>query len=206
MARTRSSRRWLDAHRRDPYVLRAQQCQYRSRAAFKLLEIQQRDQILRPGQTVLDLGAAPGAWSQVAAAIIGPQGRLIAVDLLPMESLGGVEFIQGDVRDDRVRERLLQALAGRAAQLVISDMAPNLSGVAAIDLPRVMEICEVALALARETLAQGGDLLLKVFEGEGREELVGQLRATFRTVAVRKPRSSRTHSREYYLLARNHRL
>ena len=204
MAKKRSSSRaWLQEHRDDPYVKRAQREGYRSRAAYKLLEIQEKDRVLRPEQVVVDLGAAPGGWSQVASRLVGPQGRVIALDLLEMEPLAGVELIQGDFRENEVLERLRQSLEGRPVDLVISDMAPNVSGMAAVDQPRAMYLAELALDFAREVLAPGGALVTKVFQGEGFDELLRAFRGEFDRVVVRKPRASRPKSREVYLVAGN---
>lgn len=200
MAKTKSSRRWLDRHFSDPYVKRAQQEGYRSRAVYKLLEIQASDRVLAPGMTVIDLGAAPGGWSQVAARIVGPAGRVVALDLLAMEPLPGVSFIQGDFREAEPLERLRAALDGAKADLILSDMAPNVSGTAA-DQPRVIYLCELALELARDLLKPGGSLVVKIFQGEGFDAYVGELRRSFQRVASRKPKSSRPQSRELYLVA-----
>ena len=205
MARTRSSARWLREHFTDEYVRRAQVEGYRSRAAYKLLEIHDRDRLLRPGMTVVDLGAAPGGWSQVATKLVGGQGRVIAMDLLPMEPLAGVEFIQGDFRETEVLERLLAALADRPIDLVLSDMAPNASGIKAVDQPRGLYLAELALDFAGRRLRPGGDFLVKAFQGEGFDAFLKSLRAAFVTVAPRKPRASRARSAEQYLLARNYR-
>lgn len=204
MTRSKSSKRWLREHFDDPYVRRAQEEGYRSRAAFKLLEIQKKDRLLRPGMTVLDLGAAPGGWSQVAARIVGPRGRVIATDLLGVEAIPGVEFIQGDFREDEVLQRILASLGDSRADLVISDMAPNLSGMGAVDQPRAMYLAELALDLARETLRPGGDLLVKLFQGEGFDAFMSALRSHFGRVQIRKPKASRPRSRELYVLARNY--
>ncbi len=204
MARSKSSRRWLREHFDDAYVREAQARGYRSRAAFKLLELDRRAGLLRPGLTVVDLGAAPGGWSQIAAEKLGPAGRVVALDLLPMDALAGVEFIQGDFREDACYERLLTFLDGRPVDLVMSDMAPNISGVKAIDQPRAILLCELALAFARKVLRPGGDLLVKVFQGEGADAFMRDLRGAFSKVSVRKPEASRGRSREVYALARNH--
>ena len=201
MAKTKSSRRWLDRHFSDPYVKRAQQEGYRSRAVYKLLEIQASDRVLAPGMTVVDLGAAPGGWSQVAARIVGPAGRVVALDLLAMEPLPGVSFIQGDFREADALERLRTALAGAGADLILSDMAPNVSGTAA-DQPRVIYLCELAIELAREVLKPGGSLVVKIFQGEGFDAYLAELRRSFQRVASRKPKSSRPQSRELYLVAK----
>lgn len=206
MARSKSSKRWLKEHFQDLYVKRAQHEGYRSRAVYKLQEIQERDRILRPGMTVVDLGAAPGGWSQYAARIVGETGHLIAVDVLPMEALPGVSFLQGDFRDEQVLGRLREMLGGHRADLVMSDMAPNISGMDAIDQPRAMYLAELALEFARNVLAQGGDFLVKVFQGEGYEAFVRELRRAFGKVAPRKPRPSRARSREVYVLARDYKM
>lgn len=200
MARTKSSRRWLDRHFNDEYVKRARQAGYRSRAAFKLLEIQERDRVLAPGMCVVDLGAAPGGWSQVAARIVGPKGQVVALDVLPMGPIPEVTFIQGDVREDDLLSRLREALAGGPVDLVLSDMAPNASGTAA-DQPRMISLCELALDLARQVLKPGGTLVVKVFQGEGFDGYLKVLRGAFARVATRKPKASRADSREIYLVA-----
>lgn len=204
MARTKSSARWLQRHFNDSYVRKAQQAGYRSRAAFKLLEINERDHILRPGMTVIDLGAAPGGWTQVAAKLVGERGRLIALDILPMDPLPGVSIIQGDFREEAVMEALLQAVDGQRVDLVISDMAPNISGMKAVDQPRSMYLVELALDLARRVLSPGGSLLVKTFEGEGIEAFRKELKRSFRTIVTRKPKASRPSSRETYVLAKNY--
>jgi 23S rRNA (uridine2552-2'-O)-methyltransferase len=206
MAKTKSSRRWLDRHVSDEFVKRAQREGYRSRAAYKLLEIQERDRAIKPGQVIVDLGAAPGGWSQVARRLLREGGRVIAVDILPMEPLPGVEIIQGDFRESDCLERLRERLGGRCVDLVISDMAPNVSGTAAVDQPRAMYLSELALDFAREFLKPGGGLVMKVFQGEGFDELVRDLRSAFGRVVTRKPRASRPNSREVYLVARSFRL
>jgi 23S rRNA (uridine2552-2'-O)-methyltransferase len=206
MARSKSSERWLREHFGDAFVRQAQALGLRSRAAFKLLEINERDRLLRPGQVVVDLGAAPGGWAQVAADKVGKHGRVIALDLLPIEPLAGVTVLQGDFTEQAVLDRLLGELEGRAVDLVLSDMAPNMSGMKAVDQPRAALLAELALECAREVLRPGGDLLLKMFQGEGFDPLLAELRAAFAKVVVRKPKASRPRSREVYLLARNYRL
>lgn len=205
MTRSKSSARWLREHFTDEYVKRAQEEGYRSRAVYKLLEIQEKDRLLRPGLTVVDLGAAPGGWSQLAARLVGGQGAVIALDVLPMEPLPGVECIQGDFREAAVLERLLDVLNGRPVDLVISDMAPNTSGIKAVDQPRGMYLAELALDFARQCLRPDGDLLVKVFQGEGFDPFLKSLRGAFASVAPRKPKASRARSAERYLLARNYR-
>ena len=203
MARSKSSRRWLDRHFNDDYVKRAQREGYRSRAVFKLLEIQDKDRLLAPGQVVVDLGAAPGGWSQVAREIVGSEGLVVALDVLPMDPLPGVVVIQGDFRETEPLDRLREVLGCRPVDLVISDMAPNVSGVDAVDQPRAMHLCELALEFARESLKKGGDFLVKVFQCEGFDQYILELRHTFASVKVRKPRASRPKSREVYIVARN---
>lgn len=200
-----SSKAWLKEHRDDPYVQQAQKEGYRSRACYKLKELQDRDRLLRPGMTVVDLGSAPGGWSQVAVEHVGARGRVVASDILPMDSLADVEFIQGDFTEDAVFERILAALDGSAVDVVISDMAPNMSGVNAVDQPRSMYLVELALDLARRVLAPGGSFVAKVFQGEGFDELIREARVSFGTVLTRKPAASRPRSREVYLVAREFR-
>ena len=202
MKKSHSSKQWLRRHVNDPYVKRSKQEGYRSRSAYKLLEIDERDRILRAGQVVVDLGSAPGGWSQVAAAKAGPQGRVIAIDLLEMEPVAGVEFIRGDFTAERGLAAVAAALAGRKADLVLSDMAPNLTGIAVTDQARVMALAEMALEFARLHLKPDGALLVKVFQGAGHAEYLKALRAAFAKVLVRKPESSRGESAEHYLLAR----
>lgn len=196
-----SSRAWLQEHFSDVYVQRAKAEGYRSRACFKLLEIQQKDRIFSPGMTVVDLGAAPGGWSQVAAELVGDRGFVLASDILPMDSLAGVEFVQGDFTEEQVYQALLERLDGRPVDLVMSDMAPNMSGMNAIDQPRSMYLVELALEFARQVLKPGGVFLTKVFQGEGFEALLRELRQDFTRVQTRKPQASRARSREQYQLA-----
>jgi 23S rRNA (uridine2552-2'-O)-methyltransferase len=196
-----SSRAWLKEHRDDPYVQRAQREGYRSRACYKLLEIQQKDRIIKPGMTVLDLGSAPGGWSQVAIELVGHRGRVIASDVLPMDSLAGVQFIQGDFTEDEVFAAILNSVGDDAVDAVISDMAPNMSGMNAVDQPRSMYLVELALDLARRVLAPGGSFVAKVFQGEGFDDLLRDARTSFDKVLTRKPGASRPRSREVYLVA-----
>lgn len=205
MARSKSSARWLREHFTDEYVKRAQQDGYRCRAVYKLLEIQEKDHLLRPGLTVVDLGASPGGWSQLAARLVGGAGRVLALDILPMEPLAGVEFIEGDFRESAVLDHLLTVLAGRVVDVVLSDMAPNTSGVKAVDQPSVMYLAELALDFACRRLRPGGSFLVKTFQGEGFDDFLRAVRTVFTTVAPRKPRASRARSAEQYLLARNYR-
>jgi len=196
-----SSRAWLKEHREDPYVQRAQKDGYRSRACYKLLEINDRDRLIRPGMTVLDLGAAPGGWSQIAADLVGAKGRVVATDILPMDSLGGVEFIQGDFTEEAVFDHLLATIGSDDVDVVMSDMAPNMSGLNAVDQPRAMYLVELALDLACRVLPEGGGFLAKVFHGEGFEPLMADCRGLFSKVLTRKPEASRPRSREVYLVA-----
>lgn len=202
MAKSKSSRRWLREHINDPYVKRTQQDGYRSRASYKLLELQERDRLLKPGMTVLDIGAAPGGWSQVVAELVGDRGRVIASDILPMDPIAGVEFIQGDFTEDSVLNAILDALGESKADLVISDMAPNMSGMVDIDQPKSMYLVELAVDLAQQTLVKGGALATKVFQGEGFEAFYRDLRQHFTTVVSRKPKASRPRSRELYVVAK----
>lgn len=202
MARSKSSRRWLKEHFDDPYVQRAWKEGLRGRAAYKLAEIDDKDHILKPGMIIVDLGAAPGGWSEYARKAVGDAGHVFALDILPMEPIPGVTILEGDFREDAVLARLRDALAGRPVDLVMSDMAPNISGMSAVDQPRAMLLAELALELAIEVLRPGGDLLTKVFQGEGFDEYSRQLRERFGKVLFRKPKASRARSREVYALAR----
>ncbi|MBI2961415.1 MAG: RlmE family RNA methyltransferase [Betaproteobacteria bacterium] len=202
MAKSISSRRWLHRHVSDPYVRNAQQDGYRSRAAYKLLEIDARDRLLAPGQIVVDLGAAPGSWSQVIAARVQPGGRVIAVDLLDFEPIPGVEFVRGDFREAETLARIDRILRPGEADLVVSDLAPNLSGVAASDQSRSLELCELVLEFARSRLKPQGALLVKTFQGAGYGEFLALMRRTFASVASRKPEASRDRSAEMYLLGK----
>jgi len=198
MARSKSSKRWLQEHHQDEYVLRARAEGYRSRAVFKLAEIQQKDQVLKAGQFVLDLGAAPGGWSEYASNIVGGQGKIVAVDLLPMEPVAGVEFLQGDFTESETLERLLELTGGRHFDLVLSDMAPNLSGVDSVDQPKSIYLAELALDLAQNYLNPTGAFVVKLFQGEGCDELIASLRRIFKAVKLRKPEASRSRSSEIY--------
>ena len=200
--RSKSSANWLREHFNDPFVKQAQKDGYRSRASYKLLEIQEKDRLIRPGMSVIDLGAAPGGWSQVTSRLIGGQGRLIASDILEMDSIADVTFIQGDFTQDEVLQRILEAVGDSHVDLVISDMAPNMSGTPAVDMPRAMFLCELALDLATRVLKPGGDFLIKIFQGEGFDVYLKDVRSKFDKVQMRKPSSSRDRSREQYLLGR----
>ena len=199
-----SSKMWLREHWDDPYVHRAQKEGYRSRAAYKLLEINEKDRLLRPGMTVVDLGAAPGSWSQLVAKLVGGRGRIIASDILKMEALPGVTFIQGDFREEAVFVQLLEAIGDVPADLVISDMAPNTSGTGA-DQPRAMYLCELALEMATRVLRPGGAFVVKVFQGEGYDEYRAGVLKRFSVLKARKPQASRPRSPEVYLLAQDFR-
>jgi 23S rRNA (uridine2552-2'-O)-methyltransferase len=204
--RSKSSDRWLKEHFRDPYVQRARSAGWRSRAVFKLEEIDKRERLLKPGAICLDLGAAPGAWSQYARRQVGPKGRVVATDILPMEGLSGVEFVQGDFREQAVFDQLLALLPQGKVDLVLSDMAPALSGVDAIDQPRSLHLSELAHDMARHVLKPGGDALIKVFQGSGFAELLKGVRSDFTRVKLVKPQASRARSPEMYLLALKFRL
>ena len=202
MKRTRTSNAWLREHVNDPYVQRAKAEGYRSRASFKLMEIDERDHLIRSGEVVVDLGATPGGWSQVAAQRMRGQGRVIALDLLEMDPLHGVEFIQGDFREDEVLAELEKALAGQRVGLVLSDMAPNMSGILLSDQARVMHLAELGLEFSRNWLKPDGAFLVKVFQGYGFEDFVREMRQVFTSVSSRKPDASRDRSAEVYLLGK----
>jgi 23S rRNA (uridine2552-2'-O)-methyltransferase len=202
MKRTKTSKQWMMEHVNDVYVQRAKAEGYRSRAAYKLIEVAARDKLLKPGMVVVDLGAAPGGWSQVAAAKTGTGGRVIAVDLLPMGSLRNVTFLQGDFRDEAVAQALERELAGRPIDLVLSDMSPNISGIALSDQARAMHLAELALEFAVKHLKPGGSLLVKVFQGSGFQEFLREMRSCFMRVMTRKPEASRGRSNELYLLGK----
>jgi len=199
-----SSSRWKQRQERDPYVERAVREGWRSRAVFKLAQIYEKERLLRPGMRIVDLGASPGGWSQYAARIVGPKGRIWAIDLLPMDPVPGVEFLLGDFTDPDVLEALKRAIGPEKVDLVMSDMAPNISGMRAVDQPRSMALAEEALWFAMEVLARGGTFLVKLFQGEGFPEFVQRARDEFRTVRLVKPKASRPESREIYMLARNY--
>lgn len=202
MKRTKTSKAWMTEHVNDPYVQQAKRLGYRSRAAFKLLEIDARDHLLKQGMVVVDLGAAPGGWSQVAVKKIGHKGRIIALDLLEMPPIAGVDFIQGDFTEDAVLAELEQRLAGAAVDLVICDMAPNISGIGLADQARSMHLAELAMEFAAQWLKPSGVFLVKLFQGTGFEDYVREARRRFKLVAVRKPEASRSRSKEVYLLGK----
>lgn len=201
MPRSKSSARWLREHFDDVYVKRAQAQGLRSRAAFKLEELIERDRLLKPGIAVVDLGAAPGGWSQVVRERLGDSGRVIALDVLPMQGIAGVEFLQGDFREEAVLKQLESLLGGQKVDLVLSDMAPNMTGVAVADQARAMELAELALEFSCAWLKPGGAFLVKLFQGTGFDEYLRRLRAEFERVTMRKPKASRARSREVYALA-----
>ncbi len=203
MKRSRTSKAWMREHLTDPYVQMANKEGYRSRAVYKLMELDERDHLLKPGMTVVDLGAAPGSWTQVVAKKISSAGMLIALDILPMDPVHGAVFIQGDFREDAALARLEAALQGRPVDLVISDMAPNISGIGLSDQARSMHLAELALEFSRQHLKPGGNFLVKVFQGDGFDEFVREMRACFAQVLVRKPKASRDRSTEVYMLGKS---
>ncbi len=204
MGRSKSSHRWMQRHLNDEYVKRSRKEGYRSRAAYKLLELQEKDRFLKPGQVVVDLGAAPGGWLQVAREVVGGRGRVIGLDLLEIDPLPGVELIQGDFLEESTLARLQQSLDDRPVDLVLSDMAPNISGIAAVDQPRAMYLCELALDFCRQALRPGGGFVCKVFQGEGFDDFYREVKSSFKRVVTRKPKASRPKSREVYLVAGNY--
>lgn len=208
MAKNKFNPAWLQRHLTDPYVRQAQAKGYRSRAAFKLIEIDEKDRLIRPGMTIVDLGSAPGSWSQVVRERLsargrpGIEGRIVALDLLPMDPIADVEFLLGDFREEAIELALADRLQGERADLVLSDMAPNLSGVAVADAARVMHVCELALGFAQKHLKPQGGLVVKTFQGNGFTELVAAFKQVFRTVHTRKPGASRAESSELFLVGR----
>ncbi len=202
MKRSKSSSRWLNEHVNDPYVKQAQKDGYRSRAAYKLLELNEKDKLIRPGMLLMDLGSAPGGWSQVAGRLVGDQGRVLASDILPMDSLENVDFIQGDFSDDKVFQQILDKLDGRQPDLIISDMAPNISGVAAADQASSMYLADLVLDMVRQVLKPNGNFAIKIFQGEGSDDYLRDVRSSFEKVVVRKPDASRSRSREVYFVAK----
>ena len=196
------NRSWIKQHVKDPYVKQSQVDGYRSRASYKLLEIVEKDRLIRSGMTVVDLGSAPGGWSQVAARLVGHTGRVHALDLLPMDSIAGVDFIQGDFTEEDIFDELLKIIENRPVDLVISDMAPNLSGNKAVDQPAVMYLAELAVELAEKVLTINGVFIAKLFQGQGFDPFVLQVRKLFNGVSIIKPDASRSRSREVYLVAK----
>lgn len=204
MARSKSSNDWMDEHFNDHYVMKAKEEGYRSRACYKLMEIDDKDKLMKPGMTVVDLGSAPGGWSQVAAKRVGDHGLVVASDILPMDGIAGVTFLQGDFTEEAVFDELMRVIGNRPVDLVISDMAPNMSGMSAVDQPSAMYLVELALDMARQVLKPGGNYAAKVFQGEGFDEYLKDMRSSFQKVVTRKPDSSRARSREVYLVAKGY--
>ncbi len=202
MARSKSSNRWLQEHFNDNYVKSSQGDGYRSRASYKLIELDKKDQLLKRGMAVVDLGAAPGGWSQVAIEKVGDNGSVLASDILSMDPIAGVTFVEGDFTEESVLNTLLEVLGDAKADLVISDMAPNMSGIAEIDQPQSMYLVELALDMARQVLKPGGTMVAKVFQGEGFDEYMKDCRQSFKKVVIRKPDASRARSREVYIVAK----
>lgn len=204
MSRTKSSQRWMKEHFDDPYVKQSQKDGYRSRAVYKLEELDKKYRLIKPGCTIVDLGAAPGGWSQYAAYKVGNKGKIFALDILPMDALPDVSFIQGDFREEQVLNELMGLIGEQKATLVLSDMAPNMSGMDAIDQPKAMYLAELALELARDVLSKGGNYVVKVFQGEGFDEYIRQCRDSFTKVMIRKPDASRARSREVYVVGQGY--
>lgn len=202
MARSKSSHRWLQEHVNDPYVKQAQKDGYRSRSSYKLLELNEKDRLIRPGMLIMDLGSAPGGWSQVAGRLVGDKGRVLATDILPMEPLKNVDFIQGDFREEAVFNQILDLLKGNKPDLIISDIAPNISGIDSADQASSMYLVELALDMARKVLKPRGNFVAKVFQGAGSEAYLKELRSSFEKVLIRKPAASRSRSREVYVVAK----
>ncbi|MFW8590633.1 23S rRNA (uridine(2552)-2'-O)-methyltransferase RlmE [Glaciecola sp. 2405UD65-10] len=202
MARSKTSKKWLDEHVNDPYVKRAKADGYRSRASYKLIEINEKDKLIKPGNVVMDLGSAPGGWSQIVAPWVGNAGTVIASDILPMDGIAGVTFVQGDFTEESVYNEILHELNGNKADVVVSDMAPNMSGVNTTDQYSSIYLVELALDMARNVLKPGGSFCAKVFQGVGYEEYVKDVRTSFDKVLVRKPEASRPRSREVYIVAK----
>lgn len=206
MAKSKSSNLWLQEHHSDEFVKKAQLEGYRGRAVYKLQELDQKYHLLEPNISVIDLGAAPGSWSEYAARQVGVDGKILATDILPMDGIADVDYVQGDFREDDVLETILEKLGSRPVDLVISDMAPNMSGIGAVDIPRAMYLAELAQDLATKVLAPGGNFLVKLFQGEGFDGYIRDLRDDYKTVVIRKPKASRPRSRETYALARGYKL
>ena len=202
MARTKSSAGWLQRHVSDPFVKQAQKDGYRSRSAYKLVELNEKDQLIRPGMRVMDLGSAPGGWSQVAGKLVGEKGRVLATDILPMDELKHVDFIQGDFTEDAVVQKVHEWLGGTKFDLIMSDIAPNISGIDSADQARSMYFLELALDTVQKTLKPGASFAAKMFQGSGSDEYLKELRKHFVKVTIRKPEASRKESREVYLVAK----
>ncbi len=206
MARSKSSKQWLDEHFDDEYVKLSRQDGYRSRAVYKLIELQKKYKIIKQGMKIVDLGAAPGGWSQYCAQLVGDSGRVVASDILEIDPLAHVEFILGDFREEEILEQILKVLGDTKSDLVISDMAPNISGVASIDQPKAMYLCELALDMAGQILKSDGNFVVKVFQGQGFDDYVRDIKKAFKTVRITKPKASRPRSREVYVLAQGYRV
>ena len=202
MALSKSSRRWLQEHVNDPYVKQAQKDGYRSRSSYKLIELNERDRLIRPGMLIMDLGSAPGGWSQVAGQLVGHKGRVLATDILPMDGLINVDFIQGDFREEAVFNQILEMLNGSKPDLIISDISPNISGIDSADQASSIYLVELALDMARRVLKSKGNFVAKVFQGSGSEAYLKELRTSFDKVFIRKPAASRPRSREVYMVAK----
>jgi len=205
MARTKSSASWISRHINDPYVKQAQKDGYRSRAAYKLIELNEKDRLIRPGMRILDLGSAPGGWSQVAGRLVGSKGRVLATDILPMDAMPNVDFIQGDFHDEAIVQQLLDWLGGGRFDLIICDIAPNLSGIDSADQAASIYFLELALDTVRRTLKPGAAFVAKMFQGAGSDQYLKELRTSFEKVSIRKPAASRKESREVYLVAKGFR-
>lgn len=203
MARTKSSAGWLARHVNDPYVKQAQKDGYRARSAYKLIELNEKDRLIRPGMRILDLGSAPGGWSQVAGKLVGARGRVLATDILPMDALPNVDFIQGDFTEDGIVQQLLDWLGGAKFDLIISDIAPNTTGIDSADAAKSIYLLELALDVARRTLKSHADFVAKMFQGSGSDQFLKELRTHFGKVMVRKPAASRKESREVYVVAKD---
>jgi 23S rRNA (uridine2552-2'-O)-methyltransferase len=203
MARTKSSAGWLARHVSDPYVKQAHKDGYRARSAYKLIELNEKDRLIRPGMRILDLGSAPGGWSQVAGKLVGARGRVLATDILPMDALPNVDFIQGDFTEDGIVQQLLDWLGGAKFDLIISDIAPNTTGIDSADAAKSIYLLELALDVARRTLKSHADFIAKMFQGSGSDQFLKELRTHFGKVMVRKPAASRKESREVYVVARD---
>jgi 23S rRNA (uridine2552-2'-O)-methyltransferase len=203
MARSKSSRRWLEEHVNDPYVKQAQKDGYRSRATYKLLELNEKDKLIRPGMLLMDLGSAPGGWSQIAGRLVGDHGRVIATDILKMDSLENVDFVQGDFTEEAVFQKILDVLNGRKPDLILSDIAPNITGINSADQASSIYLVELALDMVKQVLKPGGNFVAKLFQGEGSDDYLKQVRACFEKVVIRKPDASRSRSREVYFVAKN---
>ena len=202
MARSKSSNNWLQEHVNDPYVKQAQKDGYRSRASYKLLQLNEKDKLIRPGMLIVDLGSAPGGWSQVAGRLLGDKGRVVATDILPMDPLRNVEFIQGDFTEDAVLQQILERLGGARPDLILCDIAPNITGIDSADQASSMYLVELALDFARQALKPRGDFVTKMFQGAGSDAFLKEVRSSFDKLSVRKPAASRPRSREVYLVAR----